>query len=322
MPPIDRRHFIGAVTTAGVGIAAATGRSPQGFAQPAAQSRVIRIRRTDAIDDADKVNAAVVKNMVDQSVAKLVGKDSAEEAWKSLFAPNDVVTLKINCLFGPGASTRREVTEAVVAGLLTAGVPADKITVWDRAVGDLVKCGYELNDGPGVKVKATQWEAQPTKSGSFNGRLAQVLTDPANTALINVPILKTHNVPGITLAHKNHYGSFDNPGAHHGNHCDPYLTDLNALPCIKDKTRLIVADALRPVGEGGPAAQPQYTWTYGAILAATDPVAIDAVGAQIIDEWRATKGMDSVLLRARFLQTSQKAGLGTADLSQIALIDL
>jgi hypothetical protein len=32
--------------------------------------------------------------------------------------------------------------------------------------------------------------------------------------------------------------------------------------------------------------------------------------------------MDSVLLRARFLQTSQKAGLGTADLSQIALIDL
>jgi len=323
MSSIDRRRFLGAVAAAGVGVAAVGGRSHPGTAQPAGgKSRVIRVRRTDAIDDADQVNASVVKAMVDRSVAKLLGKNTADEAWKSLFGPSDVVTVKVNCLFGPGACTHREVAEAVVAGLLTAGVPADEITVWDREDKHLIVCGYEINRGPGVKFSGTQWDAQPTTSGSLNGKLATLVSDPAITALVNVPVLKTHGNPGLTLAHKNHYGSIDNPGAHHGNGCDPYLTDLNALPCIKDKTRLILADALRPVGEGGPSAQPQYTWSYGGILAATDPVAIDAVGAQILDEWRAMKNMDSVLPNARFLRTSEQAGLGTATLSQIDLLDL
>ena len=322
MSAIDRRHFIGAVTAAGVGVAAVAGTSRSALSQDAPKARVIRIRRPDAVDDADKVNAAVVKGMVDQSVAKLAGKNSAEEAWKSLFGAGDVVTVKVNCLFGPGACTHREVTEAVVAGLLTAGVPADKITVWDRAAGDLIKCGYELNDGPGVRCAATGWDAESTQSGSFNGPLATVLSDPAVTAIVNVPVLKSHSIPGMTLAHKNHYGSFKNPGDHHGNGCDPYLTDLNALPCIKDKTRLIVADALRPVGEGGPSAQPQHTWSYGGILAASDPVAIDAVGTEILDEWRATRNMEPLRPKARFLDTSAQAGLGIADLSRIELTDL
>jgi len=319
MSSLDRRHFLGTVAAAGVG-AAAIGARSAGAQDAAKKSRVVRIRRTDAIDDADKVNAAVVKTMVDQSVAKLVGKNTADEAWKSLFGPSDVVTVKVNCLFGMGASTHMEVAQAVVAGLLTAGVPADKITVWDREDKHLIVCGYEINKGPGVKFTGTQWDAQPTKSGSLNGKLSTLISDPVVTAIVNVPVLKTHAISGITLAHKNHYGSIDNPGQHHGNGCDPYLTDLNALPCIKDKTRLILADALRPVGEGGPSAQPQHTWSYGAILAATDPVAIDSLGAQILDAWRATKNMEPIASKARFLQTSEKAGLGTT--TNIELVDL
>lgn len=320
MAPFDRRQFLGAVAVAGA--ATLVSGSSSALAQAGAKARVVRIRRPDAVDDADNVNAGVVKEMVDQCVAKLVGKPTAEEAWKSLFGPEDVVTVKINCLFGPGASTHREVTEAVVAGLLTAGVLADNITVWDRADQDLAKTGYDLNSGPGVKYTGTEWDPQPTRQGSFNGPLATVVSNPAATALVNVPVLKTHSIAGITLALKNHYGSIRNPGEHHANNCDPYLADLNAVPCIKDKTRLIVADALRPVGEGGPSAQPQNTWTYGGILAATDPVAIDAVGAQILDEWRATKQLESVLAKAKYLETAAKAGLGVADLSQIEVIDL
>jgi uncharacterized protein (DUF362 family) len=219
-----------------------------------------------------------------------------------------------------GASTHVEVAKAVVAGLLAAGVPADKITIWDREDKHLIVCGYEINRGLGVKVMGTGWDAQPTKSGSLNGKLATLVSDPAITAIVNVPVLKTHSISGITLAHKNLYGSIDNPGAHHGNGCDPYLTDLNALPCIKDRTRLILADALRPVGEGGPSAQPQHTWSYGAILAATDPVAIDSLGAQILDAWRATQNMEPITPKAHFLQTSDKAGLGAT--TGIELADL
>jgi uncharacterized protein (DUF362 family) len=283
---------------------------------------VVRVRRADCVDDSDRVDAGIVKAMVDESVARLTAKANATEAWKSLFRPADVVTVKLNCLFGPGACTHREVTEAVVAGLLAAGVLADNITVWDRQTGDLLKCGYELNDGPGVKYAATGWDGAKTQSGSFNGRLATVLSNSDVTAVVNVPVLKTHSISGMTLAHKNHYGSFDNPGEHHANNCDPHLTDLNALPCIRDKTRLIVADALRPVGEGGPSAQPQYTWTYGGILAATDPVAIDSIGVEILDEWRAAQGLPPIRPVARFLQTSAAAGLGVADPAQIELVEV
>ncbi|MBM3497053.1 MAG: DUF362 domain-containing protein [Armatimonadetes bacterium] len=323
MSGIDRRHFLGTVAAAGAGIAAVAGHSRTAVGQTEAnRARVVRFRRGDSVDDSDRVNGAVVKEMVDRSVARLTGREDATEAWRSLFGPADVVTVKLNCLFGPGACTHREVTEAVVVGLLAAGVSADKITVWDRATGDLIKCGYELNDGPGVKYTATDWDAANTQSGSFNGPLATVLSNPEVTAVVNVPVLKTHSISGMTLAHKNHYGSFKNPGEHHGNNCDPYLTDLNALPGIKDRTRLIIADALRPVGEGGPSAQPQHTWTYGAVLAAADPVAIDSVGVEILDEWRAGRNMPPIRPKARFLETSAQAGLGVADLSQIELIDL
>ncbi|MGQ9729788.1 MAG: DUF362 domain-containing protein [Candidatus Zipacnadales bacterium] len=323
MGSIDRRDFIGTVTAAGVGVVTLGGLSYSVGAQPDnGRARVIRVRRDGAINDADQTDAALIKNMVDQSVAKLCGKNSAAEAWKSLFGADDVVTVKINCLFGRGACTHVEVTDAVVAGLLTAGVAPDNIIVWDRSAGDLLKCGYVINTDNGVKVMETGWEAEPTQSGSFNGRLATIMTDPKVTALVNVPVLKTHSISGITLAHKNHYGSFDNPNKHHGNGCDPYLTDLNALPCIRDKTRLIVADALRVVGDGGPAANAAGTWTYNGILAATDPVAIDAVGVQIIDEWRTSKGMEPIAPKAHFLQTSERAGLGIADLRKIDVIDL
>ncbi len=319
MSAIDRRGFLGTVAAAGVGLAALKGgvSGAQG-----GNSRVVRCRRNDAVDDSDAVNAAVVKQMVDHTVARLVGESSAVAAWRQLFGPEDVVTVKINCLFGIGACTHREVTEAVVAGLLGAGVAANNVTVWDRDEGDLLKCGYQINHGEGVKCTATGWEPKATVNGSFKGRLATTLTRPENTALVNVPVLKTHGTPGITLAMKNHYGSFDNPGAHHGNGCDPYLADVCSVPAIRDKTRLIIADALRPVGDGGPGANPGTTWSYGGILAATDPVAVDYVGCRILDEWRATRGLGSVEPQAHFLKTAQQKGLGVCDPARIELIDI
>jgi len=319
MSSIDRRDFLGTVAAAGVGLAALKGGLSSAQDQ---KSWVVRCRREDAVDDSDTVDAAVVKPMVDEAVAKLVGIASAPAAWKNLFGPRDVVTVKINCLFGIGACTHREVTEAVAAGLLAAGVPANSISVWDRDEGDLTKCGYEINKGDGVKYTATGWEPNPTVTGSFNGKLATVLTRPENTALVNVPVLKTHGIPGITSAMKNHYGSFENPGAHHGNGCDPYLADVNSVPAIRDKTRLIVVDALRPVGDGGPGANPGMTWSYRGILVATDPVAVDYVGCRIIDEWRATKGLPPVEPQAHFLQTAQQKGLGVCDPKRIEVIDI
>ncbi|MCX7597647.1 MAG: DUF362 domain-containing protein, partial [Armatimonadetes bacterium] len=206
----------------------------------------------------------------------------------------------------------------------TAGVPERHIIVWDRASADLAKAGYPTNrDREGVKFYGTDgdYEEQPTHIGVFRGRVSKILTR-AITALINVPILKTHSLAGITMSLKNHYGSFHNPGDFHDGNCDPAMSDINSIPAIREKTRIIIADALFPIAEGGPQARPAFTWPYGAILAATDTVAIDYVGLQILEQRRREVGLPPIGRAARHIATAAARGLGTNDPARIRLVDL
>jgi len=41
-----------------------------------------------------------------------------------------------------------------------------------------------------------------------------------------VPILKSHNLCGVTMAMKNMYGVIDNPSQLHGTACNPSVADL------------------------------------------------------------------------------------------------
>lgn len=318
---LDRREFLGTTVAAGVG-AVVLGQGVAQAAESGGKSVVVKVVRDNATAD-KKVNAAVVREMVHAAVCKLSGKAKPEEAWACYVKPTDVVAIKINCLFGIGACTHPEVTAAVAEGCQMAGVPADKIFVWDRATKDLEKSGYKMNSGPGVKYVANDgvWEDEPTEFAGIKGKFAKILTKEC-TALINVPVLKTHVIAGMTMALKNHYGSFHNPKDAHPNGCDPFIAELNALPFIKNKTRLIVADALAPVAEGGPQAKPQFTLEYNAILASTDPVAIDAVGVTILEEQRAKLKLPTLAStgKVKCLATAAAKGLGVADMSKIDLV--
>jgi len=140
-----------------------------------------------------------------------------------------------------------------------------------------------------------------------------------------VPILKDHGTAGVTIAFKNHYGSFDNPGAHHGNNCDPYLADLYSLPAIREKTRLIVCEAIRPLANGGPGLNNQYLWDYNGILVATDPVAMDYQGWQIIEARRKEIGLPPLAQTGRpvrHLATAARMGLGTNDPEKMRVIKI
>jgi uncharacterized protein (DUF362 family) len=319
---MSRREFLNNAGKAAIVGAVALG-AGYGAAQPAnvgaGASRVVRVCRASSLSDG-KPQAEVVRRMVNAAVEKLSGKRGAD-AWRAYFRPEDIVGVKINCLFGIGASTRQEVTEAVVAGIRTAGVKPDNIIVWDRDEGSLLKAGYTINRGAGVKCQGTDWAQDTVTSGVITGRLATVLYGV--TALVNVPVLKHHAASGISLAMKNHYGSLSNPGAAHGNNCDPYIADLNLVPLIRDKQRLIIADALRPIADGGPTAQPAHTWDYGAILAATDPVAIDQIGLTILDTRRAEKGLSSIEKSglAKHIATAARKGLGTNDMGWIEVVE-
>jgi len=304
----------------------ATSTSEAPVAKGSGRSKVVLVKNPEAVRG-DEIDAEVVAEMLAKGMVALTGAASATEAWKTFFKPEDVVGLKINCLFGPGASTHPEVTAAVAQGIQQAGVPAGNVIVWDRSDDDLQKSGYTITrDGAGVKCYGTNddYEPEATQHGSFNGRLSKVLTQQI-TALVNVPILKDHSIAGVTVSMKNHYGSFHNPGEHHGHNCDPYLADLNDLPVIREKTRLFICDALRPTAEGGPGFSPQHVWTYGGLLLSTDPVALDYWGWRIIEARRKETGLkplEQVGRPVRYLASAAARGLGVNDPQQIELVQV
>ena len=126
---------------------------------------------------------------------------------------------------------------------------------------------------------------------------------------------------------KNHYGSISKPANYHGpkNNCDPYIADINDIPAIRNKTRLIVCDALRGCWQGGPAPQAGDIWAYQGIIVGSDPVACDTVGTWVIDAKRQQQGKDPVSgamgALPPHINTAARIGLGNNDSARIDLLD-
>ncbi len=60
----------------------------------------------------------------------------------------------------------------------------------------------------------------------------------------------------------------------------------------------------------------------GTILVGTDPVAVDAVMLQMLDDERKAHDLPSVAPRARFLNLSEELGLGIADPDRIEVLSI
>jgi hypothetical protein len=67
-----------------------------------------------------------------------------------------------------------------------------------------------------------------------------------------------------------------------------------ALPAIRQTAVLQVLDGLNAVYHRGPGAIRKYVWSYGALFFATDPVALDRIGWEIVDARRVAEGMPPV----------------------------
>jgi len=326
---MTRKAFLkrAAVIGLGLGITSLPGEFSK--AQTASKSRVTIAINESVRDSNGAVVQAIVDKMLENSVKKLMDANNAADAWRRLFKPTDVVGIKINCLGGPGIYTSKEVVNAIIKGLRLAGVPEENIIIWDRTEGDLKRCRYQINrDGSSVRCYGTLpiigYEEQPTRMGEFEGKLSKILTQKI-TALINVPILKDHNLSGFTGTMKNHYGSFENPQDYHANTCDPYIADLNSIPLIKEKTRLLVYDAIRPLANGGPVNNAGFRWNYNGLLTGFDPVAVDYQSWQIIEVRRKELGLPTLEEAGRapkYLDSAAKRGVGTNDPENIEVLQV
>jgi hypothetical protein len=114
-----------------------------------------------------------------------------------------------------------------------------------------------------------------------------------------------------------------NPHEFHGHHASPQIALLYAQDVIKSRVRLNIADAFKTMPDGGPLGKrPEYNKVYESIFASTDPVAIDAIGWEVIDKQRVEsklKSLADVGLEPYYIKIGQDLGLGIADRSRIQL---
>ncbi len=291
------------------------------------KSQVIEVHRQGIIGDNNRPNPEGTQEMLDRAMQELTGMKSRKDQWAQFVTKDDVVGLKVNGLGSASLCTKHEIVHAVIRGLLDVGVKENNIIVWDNNDKHTEAIGIPFNTGDtGFRVYSSQSAAaghdeNETNFGAGSTHLSKILTEQI-TALINLPIIKDHQIAGTTLSLKNiSHGITDNPGKHHSNECDPFIAEINNIPVVCEKHRLVVMDGLRGCYEGGPRLRtPGTEHNYESILVATDRVAIDKVCSDMIDKVRKEKGMKTIREKGysyKFLETAEKLGLGTADLSKI-----
>ena len=112
--------------------------------------RVVEVHDPAAMPDG-KVDAAVVKAMVEKGIRELTGK-SLKKSFGLFFTKKDVVGLKVNPV-GPGLiSTRLEVVDAVIDWLTSCGLPRKNIVIWDRFDYMLKDAGFTAERYPGHRA--------------------------------------------------------------------------------------------------------------------------------------------------------------------------
>ncbi len=320
--PLSRRRFLGGAgaALAGLGLAPLLGAAAAPALAPAAT--VLRVEDPSALALRGDALVARLRAMVEQGLRRLWGTASAAAGLRQRLGVTSTVGLKVNCLAGLGLSTRPELVLALVQLLVEAGQPESRILVWDRSDRELGRAGFALRrSGPGYLCYGTErdYEAIPRESGSVGGCFSRLLTERCDL-LIDLPVLKDHDLSGISGALKNFYGVIHNPNKYHDQGCDPYLVDLFAHPELHGKLRLSICDALRPQFDGGPAYRAQATWRQGALLLADDPVALDWCGWHLIEEARKEHGLRSLegVGRApRWIARAAERGLGAAGVERV-----
>jgi uncharacterized protein (DUF362 family) len=272
--------------------------------------------------------------LLDRAIAAYTGHENPVEAWKHIVleggGQGKVIGLKTNGLGGRGISTHQALILAVAERLQQAGVKPGNILVWDRSARDLEACGLTINTDPSrIRCYGSDvagYEEQPVAFGAASVKLAKILTREC-AMVLNLPILKDHNMAGVTFSMKNMYGVVQRPNELHGGGCNPGVADLNCIPAVRQKVRFTIGDAMTAVYDGGPTFHPERLWQPNSIIVGEDRVALDQTAWQIIERKRAEVGMPTLEAAGRlprYIATAADAAhnLGVNDPNRIHLMEV
>ena len=144
--------------------------------------------------------------------------------------------------------------------------------------------------------------------------LADIVTKDI-TKLVNIAVLKHNEDSGVTWAAKNiALGVTTNKVRFHIDYCAAAIPEILAQPSIKDKTVLHIGEAAKISTVSVAGAQIAKD---NRIFFSRDPVAMDAVGLEILEEKRAAQGLESIREISTHVAACAKRGLGTDDPAKI-----
>lgn len=295
------------------------------------KSKIVVVTSSGVIRASGKVDTSLLARMVEQGLCKLTSEAKPADAISHYYSPKDKVGLKVNCLAGRMASTHPEISLVTGELLKAIGLKDKNIIIWDRSSRELKEIGFPLNaNGDGLRCFGTDAQGVGYSQELINykhiGSLLSRMMESFTTVQLNLPVLKDHNLSGVTGALKNFFGAIHNPNKYHDDGCDPFIADLNQVPQIREQQRLVVCDALRVQCNGGPSYHPQWAENFGGIIVGDDPVAVDFVGYQIIDRIRRKHGLASLEKAGRepkhiFTAADGQHNLGKARLEEIELVE-
>ena len=346
---LNRRQFLNRLVSAGVGsIGGALSTLPalaqtrSGQLQPENTQTVPLTPVVEAVGkevwEDDRLNEDAVSELVDQAMMKLTGRTSAKEAWRDIVLPDDIVGIKINPLGGPELSTHAIIVDKIVEGLYGAGVLRKQVIVWDRFEEHLLNAGYPIRqDETDVRTLASDTEGigyddevfyesekdsiTRRENGSTFSRYSRILTQMVDV-IINVPVLKHHEMAGVSGCLKNlAFGSVDNTRRFHGKplYCNPAIGEILEHKVVKEKLALNIVDGLVASFDKGPTYHAESTWKYGTLFVSVDPVILDVLVLQTVNQKREEMELDSVSKFSNHINTASGLGLGTNTLDQADL---
>lgn len=349
----SRRGFLKGATGTVIAAAALTPGVAMGQSKGSPTARIVQIEHKGATTGKTSLDDAVVVTMIKEALKAYARTDTAVKALRKYFDPKQKIAIKVNTLGSPYSSVN-PITAFTLADLLhEMGAPKSNIRIFDQYQTRMRKGRFKLRK-PDADYWVTKHIGRDPKQYKYEHKYPDGKTLEIDfhydqlivwaDAVLNVCIPKDHDLTGVTGALKNmamgtmqptaeRAGNKANPGHYtvvprfHKNNCDPAIGWLYSRPMIKDKVKLIVADALRVLYHGGPQDKPQWRQLYNQIWVAEDPVAVDRTIHTLINGLRKKHGMKPVeedLFRgeprlATYLDSAAKMGLGVGDPAKITL---
>jgi hypothetical protein len=286
--------------------------------------RVVSVRSAKSVDPVSSAaDADVVVEMMARGICALTGEATPLAAWRRFVEPSDVVGIKVNCGGHPWVVSSYEIVAEVVRQLVAVGVAPSRIFVYERFQNQLDAVDYAPHLPEGVQIVAAETANQHADNRGYDPSTyveadlfgeedtrssIMRLVSQRLTKIINIPNMKDHGATGATGCLKNiAYGSFSNVARTHyqgRSHTYSFVGTLAAVEPLRSRTVLQIMDGLRGVWHGGPFAPTRrYVFYPGRILFGTDPVAVDRLLLDVIDEKRKAEGAISIWDRSpRYLK--------------------